>query len=82
MTDAPKTIHAAFARELVQVCRKHGMNSLSANYRAGFRTDAETEFSGMVTVSWAEGRHGVNGRISLRFEGTDSFSEKKDEAYG
>jgi hypothetical protein len=36
---------------------------------------AET-YDGSVTATWAEGRHGVSGLVSLRFDGGFSFDEK------
>ena len=79
MTDPkPGPAHAAFARALVETCRRHGMDSLNATYCGGFKTPAKDEFRGEVRITWSEGRHGDPGRIAVRFEGTMSFPEIKE----
>lgn len=74
--NGPNVRHTAFAQELIALCRKHNMSSVSATYRAGFCTDAATEFFGQVQVSWSEGRHGERTNISLRFEACTSVTEE------
>ena len=73
----PGAAHADFARDLVAVCRNHQMRGLSATYRAAFDTGAYNDFSGQVTITWNEGRHGADGQIAVKFEGTSSFPEAK-----
>ena len=79
MTDlekAPSATHEAFARAIVETCRKHGMQSISASYYAGFRTKGDEEFSGRVTITWSEGTRGAKGRIDVKFDGVRAFDEE------
>jgi hypothetical protein len=77
----PNEKHAEFAREVVALARKHGMDGLSFSFRASFGTmfpvsqEPSNIYSGLVNVSWSQGRHGDKSDIKLRFEGSMSIAE-------
>lgn len=83
--ETPGDKHAAFARDVVALARKHGMNALSVSFRASFRTmfpmgaEPSNIYSGQVTMTWSEGRHGAKEDIKLRFEGSMTVEERSDE---
>lgn len=78
---APGQSHAAFAREVVALARKHGMDHLSLSFSHSFSRRfleppySEDGYSGRVNCTWTEGRHGAESRIRIAFEGAMSVDE-------
>lgn len=67
--------HAEFAQEVVALAWKHGMDNLTITFRADFMS-RDTGYSGLVTATWHQGRHGDKSRINLRFDGATGIEEK------
>lgn len=82
----PGEKHAAFARDIVACARAHGMSGLSLTFRANFSTlfpvgcPPSKVYSGLVTMTWREGRHGAKEDIKLRFDGSMTVPEGSDHA--
>jgi len=75
--ETPGQRHIAFVKAAVALAREHGMDNLTVSFRPNFRTSRGVGiYDGITTATWSEGRHGVSGRISLRFDGGFSFDEK------
>lgn len=73
----PGDAHKAFAIAIVALARQHKMDHLSFTFRTSHTLNYNAaEYTGLVTGSWAEGRHGAKNRIALRFDGGMSFSEE------
>lgn len=76
MGDIPES-HLAFARELVALARKHGMNNLDVRFdHRGDRVDWATPLrDAKTTFTWAEGRHGAKMNIYMVREESVRFEE-------
>lgn len=80
MSDEPKPItdcHIEFARELVELARKHGANHIDATFdlsssRKFFEHRSNWQ---RVRLFWSEGRHGAKSRITLTADVKAEFSE-------
>lgn len=64
--------HKAFARDLVALCRKHGVNHIHvAQARPG-------DFgSPSFSMNWTAGRHGSDSNICIRAEASVSIGEQE-----
>lgn len=72
--------HRAFARELVALARKHGVNHVNMEFNFGshkkFREETiSNRMWERVTLRWAEGRHGDLNDITLETRAADTFKE-------
>jgi hypothetical protein len=77
--------HIDFAQAVVQLARKHGMEHIKVDFRDSMHALEPAEYFqvGTLSMTWAEGRHGDAGRISIRHEANVSFDEKPaDSAIG
>lgn len=75
--------HVAFARALVSLCREHGVGTIVVDHftltASKLFFDAEQYNSTRVAVSWTQGRHGDEGRISLRAQAGISINERAED---
>jgi hypothetical protein len=72
--------HEDFAREVVEVARKHGMTHLQMSFQLGIRVRQELGLSGdfeNVRMDWTQGRHGEHHRIRLETNAAKEIPESK-----
>jgi hypothetical protein len=73
----PSQRHKDFALEIIALARKHKMNSITCSFRNSHTLPREydQDYSGIVKISWSEGRHGSKSAIRVNFEGSMEFNE-------
>jgi hypothetical protein len=64
--------HIDFGQEVVALARKHGFHHLGVDFYGGERWTR-------VTMTWHEGRHGSESRITFKAEATHHCYEKPVE---
>lgn len=66
-----------FAREVVAVCRKYGMNNLRLTFNHNFNVATTMGNFSRKEVTWNEGRHGDSAQITFKLESSMSFPEQE-----
>lgn len=69
---------AAFAQDVVAVCRKHGVAHIHVSQlTVGFHGPMPT---GHFSFHWSAGRHGDDSQITIKSEATRHVKEKNNDA--
>lgn len=64
-----------FAREVVAVCRKYGMNNLRLTFNHNFNVATTSGNWARKEVRWSEGRHGNKAQITFKIDSEMNFPE-------
>ena len=64
---------AAFAQDVVAVCRKHGLSYIHVS--DCYNVNVGSPFRGRFSFSWSNGRHGDSSKITMKSEATRHVME-------